>query len=320
MLVLLGIAIAIVAGSGGGGEHGGGGEARARTERRQGCFRHPSVCGFPDPTDTGVEPRVGLKSFEGEYAIETDGATVEAKDITGSLKIDADNVTVRNVRVTNSGSCPEPCGNYAIKVKPGSANVVLEHVETRSQAGKICEHDVRNEGEATVTLRYGYLHACDSNWYGSGAIEDSYGIAKEEWESDHVENVYLCGGTITVHHSTLFNPEVQAAVIFGETTCGGNVVRLTDNLFAGGGFTLQPQAKAAGEGSSAGQRTTITGNHFARCLGKEVRRGGGLDCEGGADGFGYYPNGGFYGYVRNEGLRYIWKDNVWDDNLSEVSD
>lgn len=313
-----GIAIAIFARDGGGGDQPSAGGERPPVGRNRECFRDPSACGLPAPSNTGVEGGVELEPFEGEFAISTDGATVEAKDIVGSLKIDAENVTVRNVRVTNGSTCPEPCGNYAVKVKPGSAHVVLEHVETRSRPGKICEHDIRNEGAASVALGYGYLHACDSNWYGSGEIRDSYGIAKEEWASDHVENVYLCGGEIAVRHSTLLNPGVQAAVIFGETTCGGNVVTLADNLFAGGGFTLQPQAKAAEEGSPAGAETTITGNRFARCLGKMVKRGGGYDCEGGADESGYYPNGGFYGYVRTEGLRYTWRGNVWDDDLSEA--
>src|SRR4029077_15131465 len=98
---------------------------------------------------------------------------------------------------------------------------LIRNVETRTEAGKTCEHDIRNEGSASVTGEGLYLHGCDSNWYGSGTLKNSYGIARIKISADHVENVYFCSGTFTAQHDTLLNTVKQTAAIFGEQICGG---------------------------------------------------------------------------------------------------
>ena len=59
--------------------------------------------GWPDAGSTGLRDPGVLKS-SGSVSVSTNGAVVENLDIKGSISIDADNVTVRNVRVTNNGA------------------------------------------------------------------------------------------------------------------------------------------------------------------------------------------------------------------------
>jgi hypothetical protein len=72
----------------------------------------------------------------------------------------------------------------------------------------------------------------------------------------------------------------------------------------------------------------IVSNRFARCITPPLRQtsDGGWDCQGslgegpgaGADGNGYWPNGGHYGVDSYTfcppAVGQTWANNVWDDN------
>ena len=247
--------------------------------------------------------------------------------MTGQIYVNANNVTIENTRVTQTTTCgtTNTCGNYAIRVNSGVSGTVIRNVETRTEAGKTCEHDIRNQGGASTVGKTLYLHGCDSNWYGEGTLKNSYGIAKIEISADHVENVYFCSGTFTAEHDTLFNPVEQTAVIFGDTICnGGNKYTVKNSLLAGGGFVFYPQANNE---NPAGAQTVITGNQIARCLASELSSGGHHLCKGmtqantesPGDGHGYYPNGGSYGIGDYFSGPLTWSGNVWDNDLTSIS-
>ncbi len=292
------------------------------------CFPSPSTCGYPDPTNTGVPVGTTLTA-SGSITASTAGQVISGKDVTGQIFVNANNVTIENTRVTQTTTCgtTNTCGNFAIRVNSGISGTVIRNVETRTESGKTCEHDIRNQGSASVTGEGLYLHACDSNWYGYGTLKNSYGIAKIDISTDHVENVYFCSGTFTAEHDTLFNPVEQTAVIFGDTLCGGgNKYTVKDSLLAGGGYVFYPQANNS---NPAGAQTVIEGNHIARCKPKEVSGPGGhWYCQGitnnsrhesPGDGIGYYPNGGSYNVGSYFSGPLTWSGNVWDDNLASVS-
>ena len=284
------------------------------------CFASPSSCGYPDPTNTGVPAGTALTA-SGSITASTVGQTISGKDVTGQIYVNADNVTIENSRVTQTTSCgtTDTCGNYAIRINSGVSGTVIRNVETRTEAGKTCEHDIRNQGGSSTVGENLYLHGCDSNWYGSGTLKNSYGIAKIEISADHVENVYFCSSTFTAEHDTLLNPVKQTAVVFGDTICGGgNKYTVKDSLLAGGGFVFYPQAN---NDNPAGAQTVIEGNRIARCKTKDVLApsGGNHLCEGGFDQYGYYPSGGSYGIGDYFSGPLTWAGNVWDDDLTTIS-
>jgi hypothetical protein len=68
----------------------------------------------------------------------------------------------------------------------------------------------------------------------------------------------------------------------------------------------------------------ITGNRFARCTSSDAYNAttGGTACSGGTDGFGYWPQGGYFGvdsWTYCTGTAQTWTNNVWDDNNAPVS-
>jgi hypothetical protein len=134
----------------------------------------------------------------------------------------------------------------------------------------------------------------------------------------HAEDVYICSEAVDVEHSTLLNEQQQTATVFGDTGCSsdGNQFTVKNSLLAGGGFMLYTQSGM----NLPGAETTITGNHFARCLGAPVDNSntGGTACEGGSDANGYWPKGGYFGVGAYFGGPTTWQGNVWDDNLATI--
>jgi hypothetical protein len=288
------------------------------------CFSNPAACGFPAPSNTGT---IGPLTPSGSITAATPGQTISGKSIAGVLTISANNVTIENTKVTQNTTCgsTSTCGNYAIHVLAGVTGAVIKNVETATEAGKTCEHDIRVQSGAAVRVVGSYLHACDSNIYdaGTAVLEDSYGIGRLVISEDHVENVYF-EGSFTAKHSTLLNPIGQTAVVFGNTNGGqgesspcSNHLTLEGNLFAGGGYTVYPCAHAGSTGSS---QVVIKNNHFARCTTAEVSGGGGTHlCKSGPDTNGYYPHSGDYGLETNYFGSQTWSGNVWDDSGATIT-
>jgi hypothetical protein len=292
----------------------------------KGCFHTPSSCGYPDPTNTGVPAGTTLTP-SGSISVNKAGTTISGVDVTGTIQILANNVTIQNSRVTQTSTCgpTSSCGNYAIAIAPDLTGIKIAHVETRTTAGATCEQDIRNTG-ASVTIEDAYLHGCDGNLYAVGptVLKDSYGVAKIDISTDHIENIYFNETSFSAIHDTLLNPVNQTAVIFGNSGGGtdvtncSNQLTVQESLLAGGGYSLYPCAHSSQPGSST---LNVIGNHFARCLTTATYEaaGGHHPCSGGFDNNGFYPNSGSYGiasdYYTGTGT---WRGNVWDDNLGKV--
>jgi hypothetical protein len=291
------------------------------------CFKAPAECGFPSAGSAGVSKGVSLTP-SGSIEVNEPGAVVKDLDVSGTIEIFADDVTVEDTRVTQNSTCGHhsgSCGNYAIGIAPSLKGIKIRNVETRSAPGQTCEQDIRNTG-SQLTIEGAYMHACDGNIFTTGPtlLKNSYGITKLEIDNDHIENVYFEGTTFKATHNTLLNPIEQSAVIFGNAEGGGDTFECTNrltvlgNLLAGGGYTLYPCAHTASAGSSY---MNVQGNHFARCTTKRGYKaeGGNHPCVGGFDEDGYYAESGSYGvvtdYYPSAGT---WRGNVWDDNLAKV--
>ncbi len=288
------------------------------------CFSSPHACGYPDPTNTGVPAGTTLTP-SGNINVTTAGTMIKNLDVTGSINIAANNVTVENTRVTLNGSGCGPtntCGNYEIRINEGVTGTVIKDTELRTASGTTCEHDIRNTSGPGLKIIRVYMHGCDSNLYGGATMTDSYGIAKLAISSDHVENIYFDDTSFTAIHDTLLNPISQTAVIFGnsnggtDTTNCRNQLTVKNSLLGGGGYSLYPCAHSSNVGSST---LDVEGNHFGRCTTSEKYNpnGGEHTCSGGPDSNGYYPNSGAFGIATNyyKGTG-VWKGNVWDDNLA----
>src|SRR5215472_13215711 len=78
----------------------GGGPVTRHTD----CVASPHSCGFPDATNTGAN--CSQLTPSGSITVTSGGAVIEGKNISGSITIQASNVTIRNDCVTSSDIYP----------------------------------------------------------------------------------------------------------------------------------------------------------------------------------------------------------------------
>jgi hypothetical protein len=296
----------------------GGGTQTAAISHQTSCFGHPSRCGYPDATNTGVPAGTSL-SAGGSQTVTDDGAVLDGLEIKGTLTIAASDVTVENSRIVapSGGS-----GSFAVILNEGADDFTIENSEVDGPASNqgglesaVWNH-YDNPGANTSHV---YFHHCADCWEGSGTFRDSYMVVDAAYSGSHDEDIYVCGGVVHVIHSTLINRHPQTATVFGDTSgCGANHMSITGSLLAGGGYVVYPQANS----SSPTGTMKITGNRFARCHSapKYDRASGGTDCGAGPDQSGIFPNGGYFGIAAYYylGGPNVWKKNVWDDNLRPV--
>lgn len=148
---------------------------------------------------------------------------------------------------------------------------------------------------------------------GAGStVENNYVVANGHQSGGHTEDICLDQTSgLTVTGNTLLNPFDQTAEIFGDTLTAACNTQLTieNNLLAGGGYVLYECAYGTSVGTAS---LTFTGNDVARCDGTPHSSGlggeycGSTDPSGGTYGssigygqdmFGYWPSGGFFGFL-----------------------
>jgi hypothetical protein len=282
------------------------------------CFQRPSRCGYPDASNTGVPDGTRLRGVK-SIRITRNGTTLDGLRITGTVNVDADDVTIRNtlINAPSGGS-----GSSAVTLEPGADDFRIEDSEISGPTGNHAglESAVWNHyGNPGAIAVRSYFHHCADCWEGSGSFHNDYMIVNSAYSGSHDEDIYVCGAKVVVEHSTLINRHDQTATVFGDTAgCGGNRFKVVDSLLAGGGYVLYPQSSSDSPIGSM----DVSGNRFSRCRSAPVYESdtGGTSCRGGPDANGVFPYGGYYGVAAYYflGKNQIWHDNFWDDNLKPV--
>jgi hypothetical protein len=204
---------------------------------------------------------------------------------------------------------------------------------------------IENFSGGLVALNSDYVHDCGEclntgAWNVTNSYINTDAVLPNTPNGDeHTEDVYfdynIPSPYATFTHDTMLNPHAETAVVFWDNTRGGACsggLNVTNSLLAGGGYTIY--TCGGDKSSSAGtSETDIQNNRFARCTTGQLSYNsstGGTACQGassygvgaGADGFGYWPNGGYYG---SSDIAYCpgtanqtWSNNVWDNNNASL--
>ncbi|MGW1719767.1 hypothetical protein [Streptomyces sp. NPDC002156] len=259
----------------------------------------PGDCGFPDADTTG--PRTALKPNKaGYWAIRTDGLVIRGQDITGSLDIYANNVTVIDTKITSDNW-------WGINLRPGFSGLKVLHSEITAVPGKGpdnggVDYAVSNMGGSSIEVGW-----CDVSVFGDalsmgqGNLHDNYVHDIEpfinlggEWQ--HTNTVISGGGNtghLIIRHNTLLNATSlkQGASgsigLFADTGIVRNVT-VDDNWIAGGAYALYG-------GSTGATGIRVTDNIFST---------------------EYHPASGGYGVVAHwnaGGAGNVWRNNRMSD-------
>lgn len=255
--------------------------------------------GFPDASTTG--PRVPLAADDsGNVSIKKDGTVIKGKDITGSLDIYANDVTIIDSKITSTNW-------WGINLRPGYSGLKVLHTTITAVPGKGPDNGgvnyaVSNMGTSSIEVGW-----CDISVFGNalsmgqGYLHDNYvhdlvPFVNNGGEWQHTDAVISGGGgkgKLVIRHNTLLNASpvdkgASAAVgLFADTGHVSNTV-VDDNLLAGGAYALY----GGGEGATG---ITVTNNVFSTR---------------------YHRNSGVYGAVtawNAEGSGNVWRGNRFTD-------
>jgi hypothetical protein len=235
----------------------------------------PSSGGFPNASNTGP---TGPLTPSGSITTSANGQVIQNLDINGEVRVQHDNVTIRNVRIRSDG------GN-AINIL-GNTNLVIEDCELDGQS--------RN-AEAAVAEHNYTMRRCEVHGFGEGpringnvTIEDSYihSFANFISVGAHQDCIQATSGmNITIRHNTcLMNVDGGNGSVFLSSFPGGNVL-IEDNLMAGGGYTL-------GIDGQLYSNVTVRNNRWSTM---------------------YFPRGGYHGPIITNGGSFTMSNNVWHD-------
>jgi hypothetical protein len=249
-------------GSGSGGSSGGTGGSSGGSGGSGGGNGGTGDCALPKyPTAACTGVPAGWSpstTINGDFEIFTEGAVIENYLVTGWIVVRADNVTIRNTRtyggITNNYAGtdygPTLIEDSEVVLPPGQtfSNENLSSISGSNYTCRRCKIDGRIEG-----FRIG------SDLFNSGpvVIEHSYVrtatdpdfCAEFDPHGDGIQGYF--GKFATIHHNTIdqrADPCHTSPIFIADNSEGANV---TDNLLAGGGYTLR---------LIAGSFPTVTGN------------------------------------------------------------
>lgn len=209
----------------------------------------------PGPTNTGV--RASL-SQSGSIDVTSDGAVIENLDIDGCIKVEANNVTIRNVRIT--------CSNfYGINIVSGYTGTLIEDVEISGMRSSgvlgsdfiLRRANIHDSGSDAVKPYRNVL--IESSWFHRlGYIEDSHSDGVQMVTG---ENVTMRGNNFDMPYDLAGFTNSQCMIIQTNNGPIDNIL-IEGNWLNGGGYCVQINDKGNGYGGPTNVR--IINNKFGR--------------------------------------------------------
>jgi hypothetical protein len=173
---------------------------------------------------------------------------IQNLDITGSIRVQHDNVTIRNVRVRSNGQAVSILGNTGLLVEDceldgGNATsdaAIGDHNYTMRRC-EVLRHGEGPRINGNVTLEGNYMHSF-ANFVAQGAHQDCIQITS--------------GSNIVIRHNTcMIGIDGGNAAIMTGSYSGSNLL-FENNLLAGGGYTVYC-------GDNQYTNVTVRNNHFS---------------------------------------------------------
>jgi hypothetical protein len=286
-------ATAPVAGTGGNHPASGSKDCAGTPGSGQPNYASMDACGYPSPNTTGVPAGTQLTA-SGGMTVGTAGAVVNALKVSGTITVSARNVTIENTEISSAGQ-------FGIVVRPGVTGTVIRNVTmhgTGATSSTELSWGIYNEGDFdAVSADHIDFYNGERILDGPGTLTNSFCLDNVNDPGAHYECTYEGRGQVTLDHNTFLNVHNQTAAVYLGVDSGETLgpVSVTNNLLAGGAYSLYGGANADGTGVSS---EAVTGNRFSRL---------------------YFRDGGLFGPVAYLPNSYSWSGNVWDDTGRPVA-
>ena len=175
--------------------------------------------------------------------ITQDGAVIDGLDIMGTVFVEANNVTIRNSRITSSGL-------YAVQLRSGYTNLLIEDTRIRGVSSSVSAA-VYLQGFGT--LRRVHISGGEDHMKATAGalVESSYfaGLYREPGTHNDVVQIRK-GNDYTFRGNTLLGPwqRTTSVLLFqAKPGAGGgdiNDVLVEGNYLSGGGYTIYTREEA----------------------------------------------------------------------------
>lgn len=238
----------------------------------------PSKTGPSSPAATGAPSLGQLRVHHGDLRVTSAGAEISDVHVTGTIYVEAPNVTLRRVRVAR-----ESAGYWAVRQLSAARNLTVEDSEIGGDGRHNVQHGLAQEADGLI-VRDTVVRAVEMGITVTthATIEDTRIVDLLPSESGFG---LVChgGGQITARSNTIIVPPQANAAIALYADKGQIVgVRITGNVLGGGRSTLH----------SGGQtEVEVTNNRFRRQA-EPVRW--------------------------DDGTPKVWSNNTWNDNGAAV--
>jgi hypothetical protein len=206
--------------------------------------------GWPNATNTGVPSGTTLTT-SGSITVTTDGAVIENLDITGSITVLANNVTIRKVRLTSGDY-------YPIRYFDNNNTGLL--VEDSEIIGL--------SGDVTSAIAFQHYTARRLNIHGmaDGLKADADVLIEDCWihnlsngATEHNDGVQSTGGKgVTIRHNNISGASNATVQTGDESGAATEDMTIENNLLSGGGYTLNIR----GTGATVPKNTRVINNRF----------------------------------------------------------
>lgn len=226
-----------------------------------------AACGFPSSADTGPRTR-SLVARSGNVEIRKNGEVVSGWNLTGSLDVYANDVTVVDSRIDSATW-------WAVNLRPGYTGLRVLHSALTGQPGAGPDNGgedyaVSNMGDGSVEVGWDDVSVFgDALSLGHGYIHDDYvhdlrPFVNHSGTYQHLDAIISDGDDtlgLRIEHNTLLNPvpasEGPTSVI-GLLPNTGPIsdTRVADNWIAGGAYAIY----GGGTGATG---VVVTGNVFS---------------------------------------------------------
>ncbi|HEY4244887.1 MAG TPA: hypothetical protein VGM88_33965 [Kofleriaceae bacterium] len=241
MRALLAIVLVAACGDDGGHATDGGADAAALDALPDAA---PVTCTTkPDETTTGIPAGAQLSEIDGDVTVTTDGTVIEEQDIHGFLRIQANNVVVRDSVIRGTAT---DATTAILRIDSGT-NILVEDTEIAVTTPSV---DVDGIWAANATIRRVHIHGGVDGMKASDntIVECSYIHDLVEFDSDPNQNggpthndaiQILDGAHIEISHNQLTaamsdNSAIQVTQDFGPVSD----LLIHDNWSDGGGCTF----------------------------------------------------------------------------------
>jgi hypothetical protein len=275
------------------------------------CVAVPSVCGFPDATNTGVPSGTTLLSVPGQVSsgpgwryvssgyvsVSGNGAVLSGLYIPYNVDVTASNVTIKNSKIVTDGS-------FVVSLRHTSGftiqNSTISGVNATSGRAGVTITDIYGDSTGMTLTGNNISNFKTAVQVTTGTITGNYIHNPGYINGDHTNGIFDTGTTqpLAITGNTILNGFEQTDAISLDASHAGEPMAnktVQNNLLGGGGYTIYG-------GNSLNNTSThmlIQNNRFSQAS---------------------FARSGLYGPVAyfNTSSTNIWSGNVWDSTGATI--